>query len=1512
MGEFGWAYVKGALTASGPTGSIQFKDDQAEDGTTGLTGSAALLFVTGNTLDDLDGPYELRLTGTFTVLGDSFLSGNLTVLGDTTTISASNLIIADPVIGLGFGTGSAHTGAVGDRGFIFGLEGDLNQAMIWDQSSASFVIGKVGEQAPSKDPGQGAGADYDIRGDELGVLKVGGLIGSGTTDGGLRNSGFIHGCGVTSSGEILASGNIRSTFGGFLSGGLGYFNKQVNMADNLRVSGTVFLGHGQGEAAMAPAVLLHHNVTGALWVTSSHCSKFSGSLSSSIELFGWQIRTSGDLIASGAVSGGIGYFNKQVNMADNLRLSGTAFLGHGQGTTGMAPAVLLHHNVTGALWVTSSHATRLSGAVAITHMHPGTNTLDIAGGNTTTNVVNIAADDCLTTGKALFIDHNHGAAASATPAGISYDFDKDAVAGDGAVQVFTAIDVDMNDGVINHANAEVTMKGIDIAIESTNVQGTITNIGIDISGSKADSNIGIRTTMDDAAGSPDIVMSSSLNNNDYGVIYVGANGVMTLATVDQDAANANIVLAPDGKVSVSSNFEVLGTTTLGDASGDSVTIYGTTVNIPNVAAGTDNTVVIYNGSTLLTDEIDSRVWGSSLLDGAGASNEVAHWTDSNTLEGDPSLTLVNVSADENYLRVVGEFSASTIRAEKDIMVTGSISGGVGYFNEQVNMADNLRVSGTAFIGHGQGGAAMAPVVKLHHNVTGALWVTSSHCSKFSGSLSSSGEIFAYELVSSGDLNVSGAASIKGNTTLGDASGDTATINAATIVLANVAAGTDNTVLVYNGSTIVTDEIDSRVWGSTLIDASGTPSNNQIAVWTDANTVEGEGSLTYDSDTSVMTLTDSHLRLDNTGAPASEHALFIDSVNTTVQVAQIKALNTTSNVMEITGSALTTGGLLHLQSNSSDMGNRTLFTVHNDHASAAGVQMVHFKNDAVGGDGDPILLVESTAAETEAIVEIRNSNTATDKPPILKLHRGSWADADDMGIGTIIFQGVNDPGSPSKIAYASIVGSATDTTQNDEAGRIVFNVFAGGTAGTAASTNLFSIGGEDVANATQCEVVVNDAGIDCDFRIEGDNDTHLLFVDATHDAIGIGANVYGASHVTGAVLNIIGDNSQAKPTLSITHAEDTNNAVNIIANSVTTAVVMDVAGTGVTQGALMALSASALTTGKVIEIDLNSAGTTGVSPAGIKIDFDRSGDMGSGQTANYVAHKVEMTDASDDHNNAAVVYMIGMDVDIDSAEAIAGGAGTNINIGVDVKCTDAAKNYGIRTITDDDIASADLLMVSDGDNLDYAALACGANGALNVVTSGSNTDRTANMAFIADGVISSSAANGTKGFYVQSTGSHFEGGGIGVHVVGNKIATGSLGVNAHYDPTSLKVSTGGGDVVLFGADTANTMAANRLVYLNTSGEWIGADADAVGSSGGVLLGICLGADPSDGVLLRGFHHLSSVQGSFAKGAACYVSEAIGEIDFTAPAAAGDVVRVVGFGTSVTNVIYFNPDNTWIEL
>lgn len=72
-----------------------------------------------------------------------------------------------------------------------------------------------------------------------------------------------------------------------------------------------------------------------------------------------------------------------------------------------------------------------------------------------------------------------------------------------------------------------------------------------------------------------------------------------------------------------------------------------------------------------------------------------------------------------------------------------------------------------------------------------------------------------------------------------------TITGSALQLTSAPAGTDDTVLVIDANgNVVTDEIDTRVWGSTLVDASGTPADNQIAVFTDANTVEGTAGLTY--------------------------------------------------------------------------------------------------------------------------------------------------------------------------------------------------------------------------------------------------------------------------------------------------------------------------------------------------------------------------------------------------------------------------------------------------------------------------------------------------------------------------------------------------------------------------------------------------------------------------------------------------------------------------------------------
>jgi len=102
------------------------------------------------------------------------------------------------------------------------------------------------------------------------------------------------------------------------------------------------------------------------------------------------------------------------------------------------------------------------------------------------------------------------------------------------------------------------------------------------------------------------------------------------------------------------------------------------------------------------------------------------------------------------------------------------------------------------------------------------------------------------------LDVTGSLNIGGNTVLGDASGDSLTINAATINPANIAAGTDNTVVVYNGSTLVTDEIDPKVWAGNLVDTDGSGANNELVTWSDSDSIIGEGNLTFDGSTLTVT------------------------------------------------------------------------------------------------------------------------------------------------------------------------------------------------------------------------------------------------------------------------------------------------------------------------------------------------------------------------------------------------------------------------------------------------------------------------------------------------------------------------------------------------------------------------------------------------------------------------------------------------------------------------------------
>jgi hypothetical protein len=243
--------------------------------------------------------------------------------------------------------------------------------------------------------------------------------------------------------------------------------------------------------------------------------------------------------------------------------------------------------------------------------------------------------------------------------------------------------------------------------------------------------VGDFTIQDDGSG------NTTLEKGAGRAVRIGdtAGGGNSVEVTVDDALNEVKLFAATS--SISGSFVNVATTD------STINLNATTIDIPNVSAGEDNTVVVYNGSTLLTDEIDARVWGSTLVDAAnGVDNRLATFTDSNSLNGEANLI----------------FDGSKFGVTGTIGATGTITG------------------------------------------------------------------------SGAQLN-------------------------------SVPAGTDNTVLIVdNNGNVLRDEIDARVWGSTLVDGSGL-SANYITFASDSDTITGASDFTYTSGTKTLSVTNATITGD---------------------------------------------------------------------------------------------------------------------------------------------------------------------------------------------------------------------------------------------------------------------------------------------------------------------------------------------------------------------------------------------------------------------------------------------------------------------------------------------------------------------------------------------------------------------------------------------------------------------------------------------------------------------------
>jgi len=168
----------------------------------------------------------------------------------------------------------------------------------------------------------------------------------------------------------------------------------------------------------------------------------------------------------------------------------------------------------------------------------------------------------------------------------------------------------------------------------------------------------------------------------------------------------------------------------------------------------------------------------------------------------------------------------------------------------------------------------------------------------------------------------------------------------------------------------------------------------------------------------------------------------------------------------------------------------------------------------------------------------------------------------------------------------------------------------------------------------------------------------------------------------------------------------------------------------------------------------------------------------------------------------------------------------------------------------------------------------------------NAGADADMQIIADGQLLLSGVSGTKiAMSVLDDASDVDGAASGDII---------------YEPTSYSSGVTG--------------VPGKCYYIKgNSNTWSESDASNSGTTSN-LIAIATNANASKGLVLRGIVKLSHDVGG-DPGDPVYLSETAAELTTTAPTASGAFVRVVGYLISTVSsksTIYFNPDNTYIEI
>ena len=404
-------------------------------------------------------------------------------------------------------------------------------------------------------------------------------------------------------------------------------------------------------------------------------------------------------------------------------------------------------------------------------------------------------------------------------------------------------------------------------------------------------------------------------------------------------------------------------------------------------------------------------------------------------------------------------------------------------------------------------------------------------------------------------------------------------------------------------------------------------------------------------------------------------------------------------------AMTNAGLLSVaaQTNITSVGNT--LSIGNSTSDNAQLNIQNQTTDAEGG----VLVFKKTKGLIGGILQTPNDDD--------EIGRTSYTYSDDASI--------------TEYDYARTVVTATDVSNGSESGKYQIlasgqgslrNVISGEGGSTSAEIDV-TIANGAASNTTIAGnlIVTSDLTVSgttttlntADLNVEDKNITlnYHATGDTSSTADGAGITIQDA---VDASNNASLTWTAADDTFEFSHAVEINNGASggtaalTIDNDDVDQIALDIDASNTTAN-VIDITAPDLTTGSVINLDINDDATTAITNTLVNIDYDKSGNMGSGETRIVTGLKMDLKDSAT--SNAGNVSLRGVDINLDHS----GTGGTASQYGLTINGTDGdtGSMYGMEIVMED--GSKDMKFKSSANASDYAYWMTSTNGATTIVT-----------------------------------------------------------------------------------------------------------------------------------------------------------------------------------------------------